>query len=176
MKKHIIKLLAIAARIAVSFSVRAQTNTVPNFLQSLESYVTVLNTNFTFTNDTVDIETGYKQVTGANAASFATLDYYFAKSFEAQADIQFSGVGSAVNAGEIGIGYAVFNKYDTRITADVLAGYDDIKASAEIEPKLELKKKLTTNTFASVGISLPVFFKGGFNSQPTFWTGLGVTF
>ena len=138
--------------------------------------MTSFNTNYTFTNNVFDVETGYKQVTGVNAASFATFDYYVTGDFEASATIQYSGVGSAINAGEVGIGYAIVNHYDTRLTLDLFGGYDNVRASGEIEPKIEIKKKLSVNTFASVGMSLPVFFKGGFNSQPTFWAGLGFTY
>lgn len=149
---------------------------VPTFFTSVEAYMTSFNTNYTFTNNTFDLETGYKQVTGVNAASFATFDYYIAQNFEASAEIQYSGVGSAINGGELGVGYAIVNHYDTRLSLYLYGGYDDVRAEGFVESKVEIKKKLTKNTFASIGMSLPIFFKGGFNSEPTFWTGVGFSY
>lgn len=169
--------LLVVLLLLVGISAKAQTNvtTVPTFFGSVQAYFTSFNTNYLWTGVMFDAETGYKQVTGVNAASFADINYHIGDAFEAVGTIQYSGVGSAINGGEIGIGYAI-NHYDTRLTADLLGGYDLNRACGEIEPKLEVKKKLTTNTYASVGMSLPIFFNGGFNSQPTFWTGLGFSF
>jgi hypothetical protein len=169
--------IIISAILVMVITSKAQTATnVPSFFTSVEAYMTSFNTNYTFTNNIFDLETGYKQVTGANASSFATFDYYITQNFEASAEIQYSGVGSAINGGELGIGYAIVNHFDTRLTLDLYGGYDDIRASAMVEPKVEIKKKLSTNTFASIGISLPIFFSGGFNTDPTFWAGAGFTY
>src|ERR1700676_4942798 len=81
--------------------------TVPTFFTSVQSYFTSFNTNYSWTNISFDAETGYKQVTGVNAASWAELNYHIGDSFEAVGVIQYSGVGSAINGGEIGIGYAL---------------------------------------------------------------------
>ena len=177
MKKWIIGL---AALLLAGVEVKAQStnsapSTVPTFFTSFQGYLTSFNTNFTWLSETFDAETGYKQVTGVNAASFATVSFHIGDSFEGVGNIQYSGVGSGINGGELGLGYAI-NHFDTRLTGDLLVGYDNNRGSGEIEPKLEVKKKLTENTYASVGMSLPIFFKGGFNSQPTFWGGLGFSF
>lgn len=170
---------AMALGLTAVINLKAQTNTlpttVPSFFTSVQSYLTSFNTNYTWAGEVFDAETGYKQVTGVNAASFANVNFHIGDSFEAVGTIQYSGVGSAINGGEIGIGYAM-NHYDTRLTIDLLGGYDNNRGTGEIEPKMEVKKKLSENTYASVGMSLPVFFEGGFNKQPTFWAGLGFTF
>ena len=170
------KKLTIIVALSISALVsQAQTNTPATFFTSVQDYFTSFNTNYVWTGVMFDAETGYKQVTGVNAASFATVNYHIGDSVEAVGNIQYSGIGSAINGGEIGIGYAI-NHYDTRLTIDLLGGYDTGRGCGEVEPKLEAKKKLTVNTYASVGMSLPVFFKGGMNTQPTFWTGLGFSF
>lgn len=168
-------LAAMAALIITASAAQAQTNTVPGFFGSVQSYFTQFNTNYVWTGIMFDAETGYKQVTGVNAASFASINYHIGDSVEAVGNIQYSGVGSAINSAELGIGYAI-NHYDTRLTADLLGGYDNYQNSGVIEPKLEVKKKLTMNTYASVGISLPIYFSRQFNSNPTFWTGVGFSF
>jgi hypothetical protein len=168
-----------AIMLFVRWSASAQTNaaptTVPNYFTSVGLYLTTFNTNYTWDALNIDCETGYKQVTGVNSASFANVNYHIGNSVEIPATIQYSGVGSAINGGEIGIGYAV-NHYDTRLTVDLLGGYDNFQNCGVLEPKLEVKKKLTPNTYASIGLSLPIYFEHQFNSNPTFWTGVGFTF
>ena len=168
------KLIAIAV-LGLSVAVaHAQGGT--NFVQSVQYYFTSFNTNYSFAGEMLDGETGYKQVTGVNAASFATLNYHINDNIELSGSIQYSGVGSPINALEIGVGYALINYYDTRLTVDLYGGYDWYQEAGVVEPKLEVKKKLTTNTFASIGVSLPYYFSHSFNNNPTFWTGVGFTF
>lgn len=170
--KKLVLMAALGTLVTVAYG---QTNTPATFFTSVQDYFTSFNTNYKWSSEMFDAETGYKQVTGVNAASFATINYHIGDTVEAVGNIQYSGIGSAINGGEIGIGYAI-NHYDTRLTFDLLGGYDVNRGSGEVEPKLEAKKKLTVNTYASVGMSLPIFFKGGMNTQPTFWTGLGFSF
>lgn len=180
MKKKLLLLSALV--LSLNLNTQAQTSTnVPSFLNSVEYYFTSFNTNFTWTNCIVEASSGYKQVTGANAASFVDAQINVYGSFNLDASIQFSGVGSAINGGEFGVGYA-YRHYDTELTAELLGGYDNTKVtrsgngSFEIEPALILKKKMTLNTYSEIGISEPIFTSGRFNSQPTFRIGAGFTF
>jgi len=167
--KKVIAFLSISAVCAVG---HAQGGT--NFVQSVQAYFTSFNTNYTFIGEKLDLETGYKQVTGVNAASFATLNYHVNDNFELGGTMQYSGVGSPINALEVGGGYG-YNYYDTRVTVDLYGGYDWYQHTGVLEPKLEVKKKLTPNTFASLGMSLPYYIGQPFNNNPTFWTGVGFT-
>jgi hypothetical protein len=178
MKKQIafIAALAAIATIFACVSAHAQTNTPATFFTSAQSYLTEFNTNYTFSGVKLEMSTGYKQVTGVNAASFVDGQYNFANGLNIDASIQFSGVGSAINGAEAGIGYNVIQHYDCEVNAVLLGGYDNVRGDGVIEPGVTLKKKLTENTFAEIGMSLPVFFQGGFNSQPTFRVGTGFTF
>ncbi|MDE2100810.1 MAG: hypothetical protein KGL39_26425 [Patescibacteria group bacterium] len=177
MKKQLTFLAILAAVAAIfSCSAKAQTNTPATFFTSAESYLTSFNTNYTFDGVTLEMSTGYKQVTGINAASFVDAQYNFANGLNIDASIQFSGVGSPINAFQAGIGYNVIKHYDCEVNAVVLAGYDDVKSAGVYEPGLTLKKKLTPNTFAELGISLPIYSTGSFNRNPTFRVGTGFTF
>jgi hypothetical protein len=185
--KNTIPILLAAALLLAGLTSNAQTNTltvtnppalppaVQSFATSVQQYFTDLNTNYTWTNVTVEVDTGYKQVTGANAASELYAQYDI-KSFDIIAGMQFSGVGSAINGVEIGGGYALISKYDTKLEAQLLFGYDNNRAAAEIEPRLALKKKLSLNTYAVTAVSLPMFSKGQFNSAPSVYIGAGATF
>ena len=178
MKKLKLFLLGLGGLCALAVSSPAQTNaptSVPSFLATSQSWLTSFNTNYTFTGVTFEFSTGYKQQVGVNAASFATVQYDINR-FNLGADFQFSGVGSAVNQAEAQIGYAIIDHFDTRLEADLGVGYNAISASAVIEPELILKKKLTENTFAETGLSLPQFTKGSLNTSPSFWVGAGFTY
>jgi hypothetical protein len=44
------------------------------------------------------------------------------------------------------------------------------------EPELSVSKKLTANTFARIGVSIPLYSKGAQNRTPSFEVGAGFTF
>ena len=178
--KKLIALLAIAA--SLSLAAQAQTTTAnpgTTFVNSVENYFTSFNTNYTFTGVSLELSSGYKQVAGVNAASELYAQYDLG-SFDIAGNFQFSGVGSAINAAELGVGYAFISHYDTKVEASLLGGYDATKnngqGSAVIEPRISLKKKLTTNTYAETAISLPVYFIGKVNTVPSFYIGVGFTY
>jgi hypothetical protein len=172
--KTIIGFTALAVMMVV-FSTKAQTNTAPSFFQTAEQYLTSFNTNFTFQGVSFEAATGYKQVTGVGAASVIDAQYDINR-FHILTSFQFSGVGSAFNAEEGGVGYDVIQYYDTALEANLLGGYDETLHSGEIEPRVNLKKKWTYNTYSELGISLPVYFKEKFNNTPSFYLEEGFTF
>jgi hypothetical protein len=180
MKKIIIIAVIGLAALLAGVTAQAQTSTntpsVSTFFTSAEDYLTSFNTNYTFSGVKIDFETGFKQVNGQPAASYASGNYYITANLEAGANITYFGAGSAINGGQASIGYALINHYDTRLTIDLGLGYDGISKTAVIEPRVEIKKKLSANYYASMGISLPIEFKQKFNSVPTFYTGVGFTY
>lgn len=174
--KWIILLAALGAVCIVS-TAKAQTNVPPSatIFNSIELYFISFNTNYTWTNVTIEADSGYAQVTGVNASSKLNLQYDIGN-FNVGTSLQFSGVGSAVNAFEGQVGYALVNYYDTKVDFDLRAGYDDTVRGAVIEPLLSLKKKLTPNTYAETAISFPFYTGGTFTKTPTIYIGVGFTF
>ncbi len=173
MKKLIAALIASAA-----LAVQAQTNgpiTVQSFATSFEQYMTSFNTNYTFTNVTIEVATGYKQVTGVGAASTLDAQYDFGN-LNAGLGLQFSGVGSPINAAEAQFGYAIVNHYDTKVDVDLRAGYDWTRRAGVIEPTIFLEKKMTPNTFTRLGASLPIYTSGQQSTTPTFYVEAGFTY
>ena len=176
MKNTLRLITAVAALLAIGFTAQAQTNTpAGNIFGTIESYLTSFNTNYTWSGVTLEFDTGYAQVTGVNAASKLNLQYDIGN-FDLGTSLQFSGVGSAFNAYEGQIGYAVLNHYDTKIDVVLRAGYDDTVQSAVVEPGITLKKKLTENTFAETAITMPIYFHQQFVKTPTFYIGVGFTY
>ena len=139
MKKLIAALILISA-----LAVQAQTNppiTVQSFAVSFEQYMTSFNTNYSFTNVTIEVATGYKQVTGVGAASTLDAQYDFGN-INAGLGLQFSGVGSPINAAEAQFGYAIVNHYDTKVDIDLRAGYDWTRRAGVVEPTRHLHNQL----------------------------------
>jgi hypothetical protein len=172
---------ALAAASSVPSAALAQSaatnSTTQTFLATAESYFTSFNTNsdFNWTNCTLEVATGYKQVTGVNAASTVDAQYDFGR-WNAGAAFQFSGVGSPVNAFEAQGGYDLIEHYDAKLEADLRAGFDDVKSAGVVEPCVFTAKKPTPNTFFKTGISLPVYTKGKLNTNPTFYIETGFTY
>jgi hypothetical protein len=156
----------------------AQTNqTTQTFFATAGNYLTTFNTNglFNWTNCTLEVATGYKQVTGVNAASTLDAQYDFGR-WNVGAACQFSGVGSPINAVAGQGGYDLIEHYDAKLEADLRAGYDNVKSAAVFEPALFIAKKPTPNTFFKSGISLPIFTCGKLNTSPTFYLETGFTY
>lgn len=171
MKKVILGLAVLCAAVAV----HAQTAT-NSFLNSVENYVTEENTNFNWTsNSSIELSTGYKQITGENAASTLEGQYDISR-FNVGLALQFSGIGSAFNEEEGQIGYAIYRNYDTVIDVDLRVGYDNNTKAEVIEPAVFLKKKMTTNTFMKTGVSLPIETKGTFKQDFVVFVETGFTF
>jgi len=172
--KWTIGLIAVAI-IVITSACKAQTNTVPSFFNSAEQYLTSFHTNYTFTGVTFEAATGYKQVTGVGAASVVDAQYDIGR-FHIATSFQFSGIGSAINAEEGGIGYDLIEYYDAVLDAELLGGFDENVHSGVLEPRVNIKKKQTYNTYTELGISMPVYFKQKFNNTPSFYIEEGFTF
>lgn len=171
MKKVIIGLAVLCTVVTV----HSQTTT-NSFLNSVENYVTEENTNFNWTsNSSIELSTGYKQITGENAASTLEGQYDISR-FNVGLALQFSGIGSTFNEEEGQIGYAIYRNYDTVIDVDLRGGYDNNTKAEVIEPAVFLKKKMTTNTFMKTGVSLPIETKGKFKQDFTVFVETGFTF
>lgn len=173
--KWTIALVAMMA-LALATCAKAQTNiTVQSFAVSFEQYMTSFNTNYSFTNCKLEVATGYKQVTGIGAAS--TIDgQYDIGNFNVGMGLQFSGIGSPINAAQAQFGYAIVNHFDTKVDVDLRTGYDWVRKAGVVEPAIFLEKKMTENTFTRLGASLPIYTSGNQSTTPTFYVEAGFTY
>ena len=149
--------------------------TTVTFFASAENYLTTFNPDYTWTNVTLEAATGYKQVTGTGAASVLDVQYDLGR-WNLGTACQFSGVGSPVNAMQAQGGYALIRHLDAKVDFDLRAGYDWTAHTGVIEPAVFLGKKLTANTYLKTGISLPVYFRGSLNRNPSFFLETGFTY
>jgi hypothetical protein len=169
-----IKIALLALITAIAIPAAAQTN-IPTFFQSAENYLTTFNTNYTWTNVDYEVSDGLKQVTGSGSTDVINAQRDI-DSFVIGASVGFDGVGSTIGTAQLITGYNIYQHYDTEITLEVESGYSWYQKTEVIEPELAIEKKLTANTFARLGVSLPVYFKRAFNRTPTFEAGIGFTF
>jgi hypothetical protein len=173
-KLKLLPLLLLSLALCLLLPQPAKAQTSSNFLGSIQSYFTSFNTNYTWTNVVLEVGTGYKQVTGVNAASTLDIQYDLGR-FNLGGALQFSGVGSPINAAEGQVGYTLLQRYDAKLDFDIRGGYDDTVASGVVEPCLFIKKKGTANTYFETGVSLPIYFKQKLNTNPTFFIQTGFT-
>lgn len=186
--KLVLKILIALALSRVVFTARAQTSitNIPSFFNSAETYFTSFDTNYSWTNIKLEADTGVAQATGSGAVDKIDIGYDLGSSSQYRIGLEgeFLGVGSAVNGGEATFGYSILQHYDLRVEAVLGAGYDGLAQNAagkqvgsfEVEPGLELDKKLTVNTYAKLEASFPVYLTGKFNAVPRIFVGAGFTF
>lgn len=182
------KTLALLSLVAFALSASAQTTTVtagngtsqtytngiPNFLNQAAVWGTSFNTNYSWSSATIEIEDGYKQTTGSGAADYLRFQYDVGR-WNISAEGQFFGIGSQFNSVEVGGGYAVISKFDFKLEANLLAGYDR-QRRFEVEPEIKVSKMMTINTYATIGLSVPWYSRGSFDGTPQFRGGFGFFF
>lgn len=184
MKTKIAILCACAIALAAP-ALRAQVNPVTNALPPVQTseqfydtayqWLTSVDTNKDWSTIDLEVSTGYKQLTGVGAANTLSGQYDFSRA-NVGLEVQFSGVGSPINGVEGQIGYSLVQDHDVKVDLDLRGGYDGSVAGRSgpvVEPCLFLEKMMTKVTFSRVGVSLPVYFHGRFNSTPTFFVEMG---
>lgn len=156
-----------------------QTNTaVPpqNFFQSVQQYFTSANTNFTWTNNTLECAIGADYMSSVNWANYLDAQYDVGK-FGIEAKMRNAGIAGAVDSLQAGIEYTLIQYYSVKLEAGVIGGYDLERNSPIIEPKLTVRSKLTPNTFAGVVLSLPIWTTGRpMNNVPDIGVEAGFTY
>lgn len=162
---------------------QAQTNTVTPFYNTAYNWATSVSYDPTvaWTNTiggSVEVSTGVRQLTGIGAKDYVIGQYDIGR-WNLGAEVDFFGVGSSINSGEIRGGYAIAERGDFKCEFNMGAGYGENAQNAYafmVEPELAIHKKMTVNTFLEMRISEPVYFKGAFGSTPTIKAGVGFTF
>jgi len=178
------KLLIIAAYAIIAtvfaFSARGQTNAPVelNFFNQAADWGTSFNTNFNWTA-TLQFEDGYNQTTGQGASDYLRAQYNFSR-WNVTAEGDFFGVGSALNAGEGGIGFAIIQKYDFKMELNALVGGQKIPGTTtlrlKVEPELKITKFMTRITYATASLSIPWEKGVTFDGTPAVRGGMGFTF
>lgn len=180
-----LKIIAtITALLVMALYAKAQTNTaIVPFYDQAASWATSISYDpaVAWTNQVganIEISTGARQVTGIGAKDYVIGQYDIGR-FNLGGEVDFFGIGSTINGGELRTGYALAQIGDFKLEANLGAGYGQNNAGKYgwlFEPELAIHKKMTRNTFAELRISEPVYLHGAFSSTPTFKAGVGFTF
>lgn len=168
--------IAACAALFLTPAVKAQTpptETPEQFYTTAADWLTSIDTNKDWQTFDLEVQSGYKQVTGIGAASDLAAQYDFKSRWNAGLDLQFSGIGSPINSVEIQGGYAVIRDGDVKLETNLRVGYTGERACMEVEPAIFLKKMMTKNTYAALGASMPIYTKGKFASTPSFFIEAG---
>jgi len=166
MKKILPSLCAVAA-LAIA-PVNAQTTNAvgaQTFFNSVAQYFSGFDTNATtFQADTVDVWAGADTVNNQNLAAAFGLEILpfrsSSNSFLARLSVESvtrnATVAGVILSEQAGVGFN-FTRFDTRVTAYFDAGYRFDSRQACVAAGLRAKKALTENTYAGVGLELPVY-------------------
>lgn len=144
------------------------------FFNSVAQYFSAFDTNSTtFSADTFDLWAGADTVNNQNLAASLGLEILpfrsssssssFLTNLSLESVTRNATVAGTILSEQAGIGYNLTH-FDTRLTGYVDAGYRFDTRQGYVTPGLRVKKALTENTYAGVGIELPVYFTHG-NSQ-----------
>ena len=165
---------------------RCQTNSLmpsQNFFQTAEQYFTSANTNYTWAGNTLEIAAGADYMSSVNWANYLDAQYdfssadSFANRLAIEAKMRNAGIAGTVDSAEAGLQYTLISYYSIKLQAGVEGGYDLERNSAIIEPKLTLRDKLTSNTFAGICLSLPIWINGRpINNVPDIGLEAGFTY
>jgi len=172
--RYILTALIVEAIILVgAICAKAQTNLTPpqTFFQSTMNYFSSFNTNLadTFASDSVDVWAGADTVNNQTmAASFgieylpfhATSTNAFASGLSLESVTRNSTVAGTVVSEQGGIGFGLTH-IDTRLTGYIDFGHRFDTDQSYFAPGLRVKKALTDNTFAGVGLELPIYLSSG---------------
>ena len=163
---------ALALALFVGHNAPAQTNggsPQGTFYNSVAQYFSAFDTNSTtFTTDTFDLWAGADTVNNQNLAASLGLEILPFRSssnsvisvLSCESVTRNATVAGTIVSEQAGFGYNLTH-FDTRLTGYVDAGYRFDTRQAYITPGLRVKKALTENTYAGVGIELPVYFNHG---------------
>ena len=184
MKLKTVLLTGLCALCVLCGKTSAQTNSQQNILQTAKGYLTTFNPTLTSTFDPakrLDVWTGAEQNQGNTTAadlgielkvysfgSAATLPYLSMESVTKNA-----GIAGTILGTQAGVGLN-FVYIDTKLTGYADGGYDFLNARPYVEIGVRIKKALTDNTYAGIGLALPI--ERDFTGRPNIVVFSGFTF
>lgn len=147
-------------------AVLGQAQTVPispqqSFFDTVTQYFSSMNSNLTtFTlGNHAELSLGFDTVGQDRLAASFLVEVPVWKAFSIEGNVRNATVLGDVVTAQGGIGYSVV-KYDTKLTAFVDGGYRWDTKQSFVAPGVRVKKALTQNTYAGVGIELPFYVNG----------------
>lgn len=166
---------AVLALNLVSQAQEASPTPPANFLGTVKGYLTEFNPAYNFTNTTIELAVGGEYNNGVNWANAIEAQYDLGR-WDVEATFRNLGVLGDLKTIEVGGGYALAEKLDTKITLAVEGGYDFGRDTGIFEPIVRLRKKGTANTFFELKISWPIWIEGKQNTAPNIGIYTGCTF
>ena len=170
MKNKLASFIVIIATLFAVLSAHAQattagdTNTVPSFFSTVQSYFSSQNSALTNTfapSKQFDFWTGAEYVDGVNVAASLGLEARIytlitnSTTISLESVTKNAGIAGTILSQQAGVGLN-YILTDTKITAYADPGYSFLNKEFTTEIGLRAKKALTPNTYAGLGLSLDV--------------------
>ena len=181
-------LTSLLAASTLALAASAQTNTVPatnapigsptppaNFFATVQSYLTSIDTNYTWISNRVEIAVGADYLAGIDWANYASAQYDLGH-WDLETKVRNLGAAGVIESFEGGAGYTFLSNGSVKLQGSVLLGYDLNRSAAMLEPQAVIKKKATTNTYLELGLGLPLWLQKPVNNRPNLFIGAGFTF
>lgn len=179
-KSKIIAFTTIAALVLATINLNAQTTgtngatiaseTPPaNFFQSVQGYFTSNDTNNSWKGNKLEIEAGADYINNVQWANYLRGGYNLNDNWQIDMEMRNAGIAGTVESVGGGVGYTLINAYSIKVEAYANLGYNQQYDSGFGEPGIAFKKKLTSNTYATLGMTEPIYFRNRGNI-PNKWT------
>jgi hypothetical protein len=146
-----------------------------SFFATIQSYLTSVDTNFTWVSNRLEAAAGGDYQGGVQWASYVSGQLDLGR-WDLESKIRNVGLGGALESIEAGGGYTLIQDGSLKIQGSLLAGYDFTRHLALVEPQAVLKKKTTRNTYIELGVGLPLWLEKPINNRPNFFIGVGFTY
>jgi len=146
-----------------------------NFFATIQSYLTSVDTNYTWISNRLEVAAGGDYLGGLQWANYLSGQYDFGR-WDLESKLRNLGIGGAIQSVEGGGGYTVIQDGSLKLQGSVLLGYDFNRNAMLLEPQVVLKKKATRNTYLELGIGVPVWLQKPMNTRPNIFIGAGFTY
>lgn len=155
------KLILSLGFLAMTLASQAQTN----FFTTAFTWATSFNTNYTWTNATLELYTGTVNYNNQNMEAIFGIRVDPWKGLDTGLEIQnVSALGTVSQLSGV-LGYSL-SHYDFRMSGEVSGGWRPIDNVAVFTPRLVIEKLMTQNTATKLVLGIPVNTKGKQNFTP----------
>lgn len=133
-----------------------------NFFQSAEGYLTTFNTNYTWQGVSFEIAVGADYQSGLQWANDIDVQYDLPSTNSILGNVGLgyrmrnAGIAGVIQMNEAKVSFFLKTYFDTRVEFSLYGGYDDQYNCGIFEPQIDIRKKLTENTFAGIYLSVPI--------------------
>jgi hypothetical protein len=166
-------LLCFLCLLLLTIPARAQDPQAPptspqSFFTTIGQWFSSQNTNLdTFSSDRFSLWAGMDNLGNQLTTASIGGDFYIYDKLSLEGNFRNATVAGTVVTAQVGFGYSWIS-HDIKLTAYLDGGNRFDTRQPFLAPGIRIKKALTPNTFAGLGLELPIYLKHGSDLSPTF--------